>query len=330
MANSVGRNNRHPTPVSLGCSNLRALFSSIAKMIYLLLRPSARTRENAVALLIVLAFLVLLAGITVSYLARTATDRQVAHGSFNDAKSDQLARSALDVIVGDLKQEIVNGSTSSTVQNVTIYTPTSAANMVLRTSGTPSSGTPIPNLIRRSLQSDPIPAPGVPSRASALNSAPSPSGTPAKKGEITTARWNEHYLIPRRTPGPGESTSRVYTDPIDNFVAPDWVFVDNTGPKIIAGPSSAVLGRYAYAIYDEGGLIDLNVGGYPSPTPSPIPASVTSNYLQAIGRKGCLGFADLTALGMSSGSTGDVAGWRNYASIQPGGTFSSFTFDANA
>ena len=37
-------------------------------MIYRLLRPSARNRENAVALLIVLAFLVLLAGMTVAYI----------------------------------------------------------------------------------------------------------------------------------------------------------------------------------------------------------------------------------------------------------------------
>src|SRR5438477_4887366 len=106
MASGVGRDNGYSSPFRLGDQNLRALFLSPAKMIYLLLRPSARTRENAVALLIVLAFLVLLAGITVAYLTRTATDRQVAHGSFNDAKSNQLARSALDVIVGDLKQEV--------------------------------------------------------------------------------------------------------------------------------------------------------------------------------------------------------------------------------
>jgi Tfp pilus assembly protein PilX len=295
-------------------------------MIYFLLRPSARTRENAVALLIVLAFLVLLAGLTVAYLSRTTTDRQVAHGSFNDAKSDQLARSALDIIVADLKQEIVNGSTSSTVNNVTIYIPTSAANLAVQTSGTPTSGTPIPNLIRRSVQSDNISLPGVASRASALNSAPSPSGTPAKKGEITTARWNKHYLIPRRTPAAGETSNTVYTDPDASFVAPDWVFVDNTGPTIIGNPSNAVLGRYAYAIFDEGGLIDANVGGYPSPTPSPAPTT----FVQAIGRKGSIAFADLTVVGMSTGGLGDIAGWRNYASIQPAGAFGSFTFDANA
>ena len=295
-------------------------------MIHLLLRSSARSKENAVALLIVLAFLVLLTGMTIAYLSRTTTDRRVAHGSYNDAKSDQLARSALDIIVGDLKQEIVSGSTSSRVNNVAIYTPTSSANMVLQTSGTPSTGTPIPNLIRRSVRSDSIVSPGVPSRASAFNSAPSPSGTPAKKGEITTARWNKHYLIPRRTPGPGETSNTVYTDPVASFTAPDWVFVDDNGPIVIASPSNTVLGRYAYAVFDEGGLIDINVGGYPSPTPSPAPTT----YVQAIGRKGSIGFADLTTLGMSVGGLGDIAGWRNYASIQPIGSFGSFTFDANA
>src|ERR1041384_8844230 len=107
MAKRARRNDRHAATGDSRSSNLRALFLFAAQiMIYFLLRPAARTRENAGALLIVLAFLVLLAGLTVAYLSRTTTDRQVAHGSFNDAKSDHLARSALEIIVADLKQEI--------------------------------------------------------------------------------------------------------------------------------------------------------------------------------------------------------------------------------
>src|SRR5258708_36930318 len=106
MENSSGWNNRYPASLGLSCSKLRALFLSFAQMIYLLLRPSARTRENAVALFIVLAFLVLLTGLTVAYLSRTGTDRHIAHRSFSDAKSDQLARGALDFVVADLKHEI--------------------------------------------------------------------------------------------------------------------------------------------------------------------------------------------------------------------------------
>ncbi len=281
-------------------------------------------RTTGVALVIVLAFVVLLAGIVVAYLARTSTDRQLAHATFNEAKSDQLARSALDVIVADLKQEIVNGSTPSTVGNHTIYTPTTNANMVPQRSGNPGgSPDPIPNLIRRSIQSDPMPSPGVASRASASSStSASLSGT-----SISSARWNKHYLIPR-DPAlyGGAQATKIGTDPVPQFVAPDWVFVTNNGPTVISSNSNTVIGRYAYAIYDEGNLMDVNVGGYPSPTPSPAPAS----YVQAIGRKGSLGFADLTVLGMSTGGIGDVVGWRNYASVQPSGVFKNFTFDANA
>ena len=124
--------------------------------IYRLLQRSAQTRQNAAALLIVLAFLVLLAGMTVAYLSRTATDRQIAHSSFNDAKSDQLARSAFDIIVGDLKQEIAAGSTSSA--NSYPYTPSTNANVVPQHSPLPTAGTTpaIPNLIRRSVRSDEI------------------------------------------------------------------------------------------------------------------------------------------------------------------------------
>jgi hypothetical protein len=291
-------------------------------MIYSQLRKSARTNENAVALLIVLAFLVLLAGITVAYLSRSTTDRQVAHGSFHDARSDQLARSALDIIVADLKQEIVNGSKSSTVNNVTIYTPTSAANMMPQTYGTPTSGTPIPNLIRLSIQSDNPARPAVGSRASALNSAPSPSGAVAKKGEITTARWNKHYLIPKAT------TTNDLSDPVSSFVAPDWVFVTSAGPAVISNPTTTV-GRYAYAIYDEGGLLDANVAGYPIPTPTP-----ASSPPQPYAFKGSLAYSDLSVssgVNISPLQINNIVGWRNYASTQPDGDFATnFTFTTSA
>src|SRR3979411_2751026 len=87
-------------------------------MIYSLLRPSTRSRENAVALLIVLAFVVLLAGMTVAYLSRTATDRQTAHSSFSNSKAEQLARSALDIVVADCKQEIATAGTVPTYTNI--------------------------------------------------------------------------------------------------------------------------------------------------------------------------------------------------------------------
>jgi hypothetical protein len=289
------------------------------------------SRQRGAALIIILAFVVLLTGVGIAYLSRTTSDRQVAHSSFNQSNVDQLAQSAMDNIIGDLRQEILNGSgsPSPTASPVSLFVPTSNANMVPRHKPTPTPGTTpaIPNLIRRSVRSEPLlwpdPAvgPAVGSRASGVNSY---SDVSANGRSVSLSRWNSHYLVPKRDTGTSDPI------PIDAFadVTPDWVFVapnpNNLGQewrKVITAPDQTVIGRYAYLIYDEGGLLDMNAAGYPSPT----------TILQ-YGRKGSLAFADLTALGgFTTTSTDNVVGWRNYASSQPSGTLTSnFSFSTNA
>ena len=284
-------------------------------------------RSQGAALLIVLAFVVLLTGVSVAYLSRTTSDRQVAHGSFNQLKADQLVASAVDNIIGDLRQEIANGSTRTTYgSGNNIYyvcTPMSTANLVPQRSGNLAAA---PNLVRRSVSPDNIVAPGLPSFASGVNSAPVDPANP-KRGEITKARWNKHYLIPKA------NTNDDGTDPIAAFTAPDWVFVTSdinnqtAGRKVINSPDQTVIGRYAYAIYDEGALLDVNVAGYPTGT------TATQS-----GRKGSLAYADLTALGncpIPNGGGGaayqvdKLVGWRNYATTQPTNTFPNTNFAAN-
>ena len=62
--------------------------------------------SKGAALIIVLAFVVLVTVLGVTYFSRAATDRQLAQSSFHDTSADLLARSALDITVSDLKQEI--------------------------------------------------------------------------------------------------------------------------------------------------------------------------------------------------------------------------------
>jgi hypothetical protein len=121
---------------------------------------------------------------------------------------------------------------------------------------------------------------------------------------------------------------------VTSFPAPDWVIVTTGGPKeftawsnSISDPTSSdyAIGRYAYAVYDEGGLLDVNAAGYPS-----------NMDLIQLGRKGSLGFADITAVGVANATSDDpkqgdrIAGWRSYASAQPtvddSGSFPNFTF----
>src|SRR6266496_6727066 len=67
--------------------------------------------SKGAALMIVLALVVLLTGVVLAYFSRTTTYRQLAQSSYNDTSADLLARSALDVIVGDFKQEVLNNPT---------------------------------------------------------------------------------------------------------------------------------------------------------------------------------------------------------------------------
>ena len=281
-----------------------------------LLRKQSSAREQAAALIIVLALVVLLTGLAVAYLSRTTSDRQVAHSSFNQSNVDQLAQSAMDNIIGDLRQEITDGSGPPTTVNVngtdvTIYTPTSAAYMVPQRN---VNLTGVYNLIRRSVRSDPILSPPArPSRASAVNSMTDVS---ANGRSITSTRWNGHYLIPKGN----VNTSDPSPTPTFGAVTPDWVFVTSAGATPSPAPAD-VIGRYAYAIYDEGGLLDANLVGLPSPTPGAVTiASPSPSRTVYPARKGTVAFADLTALRLTSGgSTPDpltiskIVGWRNYA-----------------
>jgi hypothetical protein len=262
------------------------------------------------ALIIVLAFVVLLTGMVLAYFSRTTTDRQLAQSSFNDTSADLLARSALDIVVSDFKQEIVNGQPVS----VTNIRPT------VYPIPPPSD---IPNLIRYSSQN------AAASRASNISS----TAVSANGRSINTTRWNSHYLIPRGNP----SDPSANASPVPSFTAPDWVLVTGQGPAPAPAPN-AVIGRYAFAAYDEGGLLDMSLAGYPiwtgnvsaNPVPSPTP------WLMNVGRKGVITFADLTALPAAPSTTfpqsqiNNIAGWRNWATTQqPGGaSFGSPNFSS--
>jgi hypothetical protein len=178
---------------------------------------------------------VLLTALVLTYFSRTTTDRQLAQSSYNDTATDLLARSALDIVVNDLKQEIINNPTvnRTNIQPTPYPTPIPTDN---------------PNLIRYSSRN------AVESKASTVSS----SAASANGRSINLARWNSHYLIPLAS-----TSTAIDSTPVSSFAAPDWVLVTPQGPNSAPAPN-AVIGRYAFAVYDEGGLMDINVGGFPT------------------------------------------------------------------
>jgi hypothetical protein len=254
--------------------------------------------SKGAALIIVLAMVVLLTGLCLAYFSRTTTERQLAQSSFSDTNADLLTRSALDIVVSDFKQEILN---NPTVTQANIQ-PTRYGD----------AG--IPNLIRRSFSGDPT------GRTSNVHS----TDLSANGRSISTTRWNGHYLVPLAQP----NASPANSIPISDFTAPDWVLVTAQGPSPAPAPS-AVIGRYAFAVYDEGGLLDMTLAGYPSWTGLPTGTCdpMPTPWQLNVGRKGIVTLADLTALPatpstLSQSDVDKIVGWRNYATTLQ--TFSGF------
>jgi hypothetical protein len=189
--------------------------------------------SKGATLMIVLAFVVLLTGLALAYFSRAGTDRQLSQSSFNDTNADLLARSALDIVVSDLKQEIINAPPTATTADIQPARYGDAS---------------IPNLIRRSYSG------ASQSRASPISS----SAVCANGRSINTTRWNSHYLIPRGNPGDTSTNA----SPTPTFIPPDWVLLTAQVPTPSPSPNE-VIGRYAFAVYDEGGLLDMSLAGFP-------------------------------------------------------------------
>jgi hypothetical protein len=118
----------------------------------------------------------------------------------------------------------------------------------------------------------------------------------------TTNGWDKPQLIDTAT----YTTSVLQSGQIP---LPDWIYVTTNGRKspAITAPEPDVVGRYAYVVYDEGGLLDVNVAGYPS--------SVSSPDARDPARKGPLALADLTKIpgAITSAMQDALIAWRNKA-----------------
>ena len=294
----------------------------------------SQSRRSGSALIVVLVMVVLLTILMLTYLLSSTADRKLSNSSLNQTIADQLARSATDVIIGDLKEEIINpGPGSGGYNTITSVGPTGAqttisipqlqnniyGTMMPTRSGNPAlvAGVdPIPNLVRISNRNDPVGNSTTSTLVGSRASAASSSTASSNGRSVSAKRWNAHFLIPLQTPG---STAVSATAPDSTpaasakFTVPDWVFVtSDQGPTVITAPSTKVVGRYAYAIFDEGGLLDVNVAGSPS----------AMKALQ-FDNKSTLALIDLTKLLDASGNqliptaaADTLVGWRNYASLQ--------------
>ena len=313
-------------------------------------------RQRGVALIIVLGFVVLLSGLILAFFSRSIGNRQLSDSSSSQVRVELFAQGALAQILGDFKQEILLGSGTTSLSGSAgfLYYPNAPWNALPSRSGT-IGGTELPaNLLKRSAYGSPFfGGAGFVASGSARASALQTTGTSLNGRTMSLERWNKALLLPKAsatstdaTPATGGTISLSGTNIAWSFAAPDWVLVsrDATNPVITDGTSSlpsdlkwsttnskTVIGRYAYCIYDEGGLLDMNVAGYPFGSdglPQISPAD--------LGRKGALALADLTQLPVSptenltAQQAAAIVGWRNQFTLQAGTASSSLTGTSNA
>ncbi len=272
--------------------------------------------RRGAALIIVLTFVVLLTILVVAFLNHSQTSVQIMNARAAEAQVDIMSRTALQLTKGDLRQEIIAGSTNNAavygLYGQTVYVP--SANLMLvpsRTGFTPGTAgsDPADNIVKISKSgvsffssSTGTFNPSIPSPAYASSVSTS---TPSLNGRYingwTTSGWNKPGLV---------DTTRFSTT---SLPVPDWIYLvtNSPGRQVLSAPVSGVIGRYAYVIYDEGGLLDANVAGYPS--------SLSSADKRDLYRKGPLAMADLSQIPPAGGISADkLVAWRNAASSASG------------
>lgn len=273
---------------------------------------------NGFALVLVLAFVVLLTGIALAFLSNSLLQRQVSNSSANIAAAGLLADGAVDTTIGDLKKEIEDGSTKVSVVTggVTsdVYAPKSSTGgayannvgafttMLPCTQGFSRPGTPgatngLENLVKVSTNA-PFYQGGAYAGAGPTRAANSPTTSGSRP--IALARWNKPLFLA------ATSTSDL-TPSATGFPTPNWIYVSSNGGNPQA-PDASVVGRYAYTIYDEGGLLDVNVAGYPS---SMAPTTATPDVTY----KSAEAYADLTQIGLKQTQIDQIVNWRNQATL---------------
>ncbi|MDX2082013.1 MAG: hypothetical protein SFU53_14605 [Terrimicrobiaceae bacterium] len=231
---------------------------------------TGRPKTNGAALVIVLAFIVLLTITIVAFFAQATLERSISDTSANLHKADDLARSAMATIIGDFRQEMFAGSRADGTPTGAIYLTNQFRIMVPTTNRTAvperdTNASTFPNLVRRSAN-DPnaVVFPTTAYNASLLpprTASPARSDTPsANNRRVSAEDWNAPRLL------------TADTAPASTNWIPDWVLMTRSGPRAFGSWTNTlrdpslrnddyVIGRFAFMVYDQGGLLDINVAG---------------------------------------------------------------------
>jgi hypothetical protein len=307
-------------------------------------RASFLSTEGS-ALLIVLCFVVLLTIVVAAFLTQSILHRQIFSARAGQTEVDVLASDTIEFMKADLRQEILSGSTNnpavysannSSGVAVPLYIPSANQTVVPSRTGFvpgPVTTDPYANIVKISkYQTNFFGSVANPS-AYITGTYPSPNyASPSSTGDSslngryidnattgwTTNGWDKPQLI--------DTTAYPNALQSGQIPLPDWIYVTTSGrkPTAITAPEPDVVGRYAYVVYDEGGLLDVNSAGCDSTKMSPADA-------YDVARKASLGFADLTQIpGINTTIQQALVAWRNHTTSSTSYAPAATSYPTNA
>jgi len=268
-------------------------------------------RESGAALVFVLAMLVLVLTVVLAFFSRATLNRQIASASASNTKVQLIFQTAEAYVLDDFQREIEAGSTqvSPTNLSVQIHRPITLTNVGIGVTNTwaPSmvpqrvGDAGITNIVKisRGGRAFFTNGEGYTSNGTTRASAISTTNASANGRFMTKDRWNLPKLM-------ADSETNA-------FVAPDWIYIDrqgNTPTDFSTNMASSestntnyVIGRYAYVVYDVGGLIDINVVGNQLPDAENSRRGRLNQVSLTNGIPGITDFASLVAWRSSVSST---------------------------
>ncbi|MDX2080287.1 MAG: hypothetical protein SFU53_05840 [Terrimicrobiaceae bacterium] len=272
--------------------------------------PSPTNKAVGAALVIVLALIVLLTILVSTFFFRVSRQQMIAETSAEQAIAEELARGAGAAIIGNLRQEIAAGSTIAVDFGKAVFMPLRFNNahpttVPQRTGlGSTTVVNGLPNLLKKSASGVALfSGPGYTGAASDLAVSSVSTSAPSLNGRaISLDRWQLPRLFI-----PGDA---------DLFTAPAWALItrksfgsSGTDLEKLRDPSltnpDRAIGRFAFVVYDQGGILDINTAGSSS--------AIRADQRYS-GHRGRLAQADLTALpGLTQPDVDAITAWRDAA-----------------
>ncbi len=218
---------------------------------------SRKNKGRGAALVVTLALVVMITTLLLAFFINSTLNQQLEVSSTSRVETDILTRGALELIVGDLKQEMLAGSLPGAVADGVLRPSTNFTIMPSRvlSSGVLATDTNFSALVKQSVSATPFFTNSSPyNNNSAKANIVAPSGvstTASAKNnrKISINRWN----LPALNKGDGfTKASQV----------PNWIYLGTQGLSNATGTN--VVGRFAYNVYNIGGALNVNVAGYPT------------------------------------------------------------------